>query len=992
MLAPSALSAHGVSGWFTARTKHFVFVYQKRDRPAVEDLLSIAEGVYSKVTGLLGSHPKKIWVVVDGNVDTANGAFVPLPPHLVLYVTSPSVPVLGSKERDYLRMLLTHELTHYVHLDYNRGLFAFLSHLFGPGVKPGDLLFLPGWMMEGIAVNNETMFTSGGRGRDPYFQMISKALLLSDRFFSLSQAAYGSAFPPRERVYVGGYLMVHYLLEHFGLDTFRKIQRRFVKFPFFGPWAAIEEVTGESAARIFRDMKRQLAREYETYRSISPGRLLSPPGIGSFHLPVITARGWYLYRSNLDSSPGIVRYDPATGHAQPLVDTSLSDYSSLSSDAAGTKLVFATFEVTPGPAGDRYTSDLFAYDTASKTTRRLTRSAHLWQPALSPDGRTLVAVQRRGAYTRLVLVDQTTGGVTPLFAEPHTNVYNPTFSPNGRLLAFVLNDHGKQRIMLLSLPRAREGLARAGSKGRSLGAAFARPLPDSPAANAYFPRFAGNAHVVFSADLGKGLALYESPVASSGGGLYRVAEDPVGVAAGEIRGGSVIYTTYSPDGYVIKKRPLQRVAVSHTNGSSRATTSRETAGAPTNKGPSEGGGTASARSIGEKTTRAARRYIDWPRFLFWLPLPVYPSSSLSPGDLPLGFGLLAYGDSLLGRNSYSATLGLRTDVLQPSLSLSASSMLGPTTLSYGLSEGYTGSSSSGYRQTLKQSLSLSIPLVAEYLMGVTTNLSLAPNLGDQLAITHGAPFSFAAPINNPGGFSFSNSYSVGVTLSYGRTRWGAPLDIFPPDDLELDLAESYYPPPMSAHLPGLDSVFAGSFSFPSPFPHQVVRVGLKTSYSTIASSAPRTPLVNPRGLFLPYAGSTDPVAFQSTPGRSVAEVGYLATIGLYDRPLPFGFNFQGLGIGLHLAAAADWSAVAGSFTPDPYLYAGIELVSLVGYSGDGGAVPVDIGVTFRFSPTRAHPFDPLHDIGPYISIGTNSFQSAGLPLLDQLSRLDSRRR
>ena len=391
LLPPGLLGAEGFTGWQQTSTKHFVFVYEKRDRAVVAELRSFSEQVYSEVTSFFGSYPKRIWVVVDGRVDTANGYYTggTVPSHLVLYVTSPSVPVLGTKEKQYLRLLLTHELTHYVHLDYNGGLFAVLSRVLGPGMKPADSLFMPDWMKEGIAVNNETMFTEGGRGRDPFFAMEGRALVLENRFFSLRQAAYGSAFPPQDRVYQGGYLFVHYLLERFGTDTFSKIQRRFARFPLFGPWAAIKAVTGHGAKELYRDMLRELHRRYARYARIPAGKLISPDRVGDYHLPLVTEGGWYEYRSNLDAAPAIVRVDPASGRERVLLDTSLTVYTSLTADRSGDRLVYASFDVTLGPSGTVATSDLFALDPSTRRVRRADARANTLPPARFPPDTTL---------------------------------------------------------------------------------------------------------------------------------------------------------------------------------------------------------------------------------------------------------------------------------------------------------------------------------------------------------------------------------------------------------------------------------------------------------------------------------------------------------------------------------------------------------------------------------------------------------------------------
>ena len=125
------------TGWQRVETAHFAFVFEPRDQGAVQELLSFSEEVYDEVTGFLGSRPARVWVVIAGRVDLANGFTSPFPPHITLYLAPPSEPLIGLEASQYLRLLLVHELTHFINFEYDKGMFAFLSAFFGPGSQ-GD--------------------------------------------------------------------------------------------------------------------------------------------------------------------------------------------------------------------------------------------------------------------------------------------------------------------------------------------------------------------------------------------------------------------------------------------------------------------------------------------------------------------------------------------------------------------------------------------------------------------------------------------------------------------------------------------------------------------------------------------------------------------------------------------------------------------------------------------------------------------------------------
>ena len=97
-------------------------------------------------------------------------------------------------------------------------------------------------------------------------------------------------------------------------------------------------------------------------------------------------------------------------------------------------------------------SDLFLYDLATNAVRRLTddRYAEL-HPTFSPDGRTLAFATDRGEETRfdlltfgkmrLALAEVASGSVRLLAAIPGSKMINPQWTPDGRSLLFV-SDRG----------------------------------------------------------------------------------------------------------------------------------------------------------------------------------------------------------------------------------------------------------------------------------------------------------------------------------------------------------------------------------------------------------------------------------------------------------------------------------------------------------------------------------------------------------------------
>ncbi len=924
-------------GWQRTETAHFVFVFEPRDSQAVSQLVSFAEDVYQDVTGFIGARPERVWVVVAGRVDLANALTYPFPPHITLYLAPPSEPLVGLEASSYLRLLLAHELTHFINFEYDKGLFAFLSVVFGPAVKEASAAFVPTWFLEGIATHSETLFTDGGRGRNPFFEMEYRAFALSHRFFPLSKAAYSSYFPPADRDWIGGYLFFRYLFDHYGSDIYIRIHDEYVKFPLLGPWKAIERATGKPADLLYGEMVAELEDHYSSQKSAEEGTEVVPKVLGDYYLPVVTSQGWYLYRSTPYAAPGIMAFDPATKRERLLLSTPLSDSASLTATADGARIAFSTYEATLGSSGEIVASDLFEMDRGTGAVRRITEGGHAWQPRLSPDGSRLLAVSAIGPCSRLVEVDQRSGSLRLLFSMKDAIVSTPSISPDGSLVAFAVSLHHAWSIRVLPL-LTREVPLEPSAPVTDYNVDEARIVFGPTTAGAYYPRFTDSGDLLFSSDMDGSLALYQTDV--EGTRLTRVCEDPVGAWAGELVGGRVLYATYRTDGYTLRVKDIQPE-------------------------PREFPEIFPAQPANDEGAGALPRtpYVDLPRFLAWAPLPIY-YSTIATGELVVAPGAAIWGISNLGTSSYAASVSFRTDALQPAVELRLQTAAGTVGMGYSLSEGYTNLSATDHEQELDQQVSLSFPLVSSTKLGNATALSLFTSATDTLRAEGPNVFSLMDGLGAGSGsasLSYSHDIDATVGVGYRRSSIDSPMDLFTLSQTLASLGVSLYPPVLSASGPGMAATGLFSISIPSPFAHQVLQIGLKTSYVSLNETFYQ--ITNPRGAF-------DSVV-QTMPGRALLSLDYLIPIALLDAPLAYSLGLVGVGCGFHLEAAVDWSTVPAAVVADRDIYTGFELVFDV--AAGEQTFPVGLGLTFRFDPSFATPPNWGTDLRPYVFISNDSF-------------------
>ena len=929
--------AHEVT-WVQAETTHFRFIFEPRDRPAVDELLTFCEPIYDRITGYFNSYPKKVPVIIRGRIDQANGFSSFLPLRIELYLTAPTDHFLGARTESWLKILLTHELTHYVHATMDRGFFFALSRVFGADLAGAPFFFLPGWMIEGPSTNMETRFTSGGRGRNPLFEMSYEAPVEENRLFSLEQAAYGSSFPPPDRIYVGGYILVDWLLTAYGVDTFRRIMDAYLSFPFFGPWSAIRSVTGKSASEVFADLKDFLSAKYAPRVSIPAGELVTPRKPGMWIHPQYTDRGLYVYHSSQDLFPSLVRFDPKTGRIRVL-HAVVNDGFSFTATKDGRLIYLSSMtQEFDDPADPRLVSDLYRLDTETGALQQITRNAHLWQPAVSPDGSSLVAVQGTGPYTRLVSVDPRTGTLRVLFSRVEGNVYTPAFSPDGRRVAFTLNIRGFQDVCVADA-EALEGSSSALEDPRlpvtDVNVEAARPVLGPDAFGEYFPSFIDNESVAFSSDRGGSLALYRADLAS--GTVERIKEDPVAAISAVRDGDSLLYSSCSADGWCLKRTAMSDLA-------------------PVRIEPSEA---AAYPARFEWTGRDApeKPFTDWALPLVWAPFPAVTRTGPGSSGVELGLGAIVYGASLLGRTTWLADAAWSFASRQPLADLAISTVLGPFTLNLGSRLAYEYVTD--YRDAVVSTVSLGLPLLNESSFDTQKFLSVDLGMGHQALVESAFPFTFADSLSSA--WKDTLFVTSGVELQVQRS--GGPIDFSPPLRFTAAVQNATLLPVLDYSTPESDFFVQLGLGFPSVAPHQVIRIGVKVSdvlggpFATYTDS-----FAVPRG----FAGP----ATRTVPGQALASIDYIAPIALFDQPLAFSFAATGAAFGLHAEGIGRWDNSLAAISVDPSLYVGGDFSLLMNFD----AVPflLVIGVAVRINTSAPAGFDPGRDLGIYVSLGPQS--------------------
>jgi len=913
--------------WKKIETAHFHIIFQETNRQAAEELHSFCEDAYADIAGIMISEPEGIIpCILKGDYDQANGYTAAPPSRITIYVSPPKDFLFSPYHKNWLHLIFIHELTHYFHMNYSSGIFSSLGAVLGREVTPGDMAFLPPWFVEGIAVYNETRFSKGGRGRSAFFEMLYKAPILESDFFKAYQAlAYSSHSPPPGKKYVAGYLLVDYIIRHYGLEAFQEILETFAGFPFLGIEIVIKNVLGISYKALFAGMQQELKNKYQPLRSLNSGPLIHKTGTADYYNPQLYKESILVYKESYKEGQGLTLVNMETGKEENILEVSLSEPYSFSCADTG-EIIFTAYDIRNIHITD-YTlkSDCYLLKPGADNPVRLTFNAGLWHPAVSSDGNTIIAVQGKGFYSRIVAINPRTGEITPLIEEEGATFFNPVFSPSDDKLAYVRHTSAGQDIWVLDLDAQETPY----------------PLPFSDKTGEYYPRFIDDNTLLFSSDMEGDLALYRASIGSLDSlKAVKVLEDPVGAFSGIQIGSSILYSTYRTSGYCIREKPVLSA------GPAVPADFQESAVKTASSPPSQ--------------ETESLVYRDFPKPLFWLPVPFYWNGIDTIQGLSLGAGFYTIGMSLLGTWNWYTVASTRFNPFQPGIEAALSYTKPKIEASYLFGQGYTSSEESADLQITRQSASLRLNAVSRHNLGISRYLGIESGLTHYYFRYRDEAFSITDSMKDPsilGENQLFAFHGISTTLS----KSGTGFDIYPYFQMRNSITAAY---PLAV-FPDTETGFSltgtTEFTFPAFLPHHRFRTGLKAQYTSLSQNLLSSPA--PRGfLQLPK---------EAGKGNYLGTVEYLATIARMDAPLLFGLSLHGIGAGLLTEFSGVWTPDM-VLKPASDLYLGAELVFMIG-STFTYPVPAGIGVNFRIDTAFSEPFTPSEDIRPYIFFSTNSF-------------------
>jgi len=297
-------SAHAANdprlAWKTIETSHFRVNFYSTEELVAERVATLAESIYDRLTPAVGWIPEgKTELVLTDQTDSANGLASVLPYDTIrLNVTAPDdMSPLGDYD-DWILELLTHEYTHILHLDHTQGIPALINRLLGKTMAPNDLQ--PHWLLEGLAVYEESARTSGGRLRSSMWNMFMRADVLENNVATLDVFSHTPRRWPQGNIwYLYGSFFLRWIADTYGEDAIRAMidDQGYELIPY-GLNRSIRRATGRTFEDLYAAWIQTLRRDYTNQassvraRGLREGIRLTTGGNVAEHPRWIPANAW----------------------------------------------------------------------------------------------------------------------------------------------------------------------------------------------------------------------------------------------------------------------------------------------------------------------------------------------------------------------------------------------------------------------------------------------------------------------------------------------------------------------------------------------------------------------------------------------------------------------------------------------------------------------------------------------------------------------------
>lgn len=452
--------SHPEEDWFTIETKHFTVTYHTGAERTAQVIAKIAEEVYGPITDLYQFPLKdKVNFVVNDLSDVANGATDYYGNRIEIFATALDFELRGT--HNWLRNVITHEFAHMVQiqasLKFAKNMPAiYLQWINYEKERRPDVLYgypnvivsypisgvgVPAWFAEGTAQYQRQQM--GYDYWDANRDMILRSYVLDNNMLTWNEMGQFSSITSlkAESIYNSGFALTQYIARVYGEDKLKKITNSLGDLANFSVDKAIKVHLGKDGNELYSEWKTFLQKDYnerisDVKNSLVDGEIIQLDGFANFY-PKISPDGKkiaYLTNGTYDyGTTQLITYD-LTSKSTEVIDAPVASNYSWSYD--GKKLLYAKRN-SPPTIGEAVLFDIYEYDYASKTERRLSKELRAFSPSYSPDGSKILYISGTDGTLNLFVSDNNLKNKKQVtFFKNGEQIYNPIFHSDGKTIIF----------------------------------------------------------------------------------------------------------------------------------------------------------------------------------------------------------------------------------------------------------------------------------------------------------------------------------------------------------------------------------------------------------------------------------------------------------------------------------------------------------------------------------------------------------------------------
>lgn len=463
--------------WREISEKNFIVIFPKGYETEASYTLQVASSLYPELVSIWGKPvTEKIRILITDVYDQSNGNGTVFPfCKITIYLYNPPPDSTLGNCRKWIRLVLSHELTHVFYLSTASRFIRILRNIFGHNPLLYPMNFSPIWMQEGMAIYGESKLNPAGRLNTPDYSIILNNMAQSKsvpRWRDISGEP--TFWPGPQSKYLFGSKFIEFLIERYGEDKIPELVRYYARnFFYISSSYRYKRFFKKWLTPLWNDFRNSIDISTKVTRSKNLIPLTASGMSKKYPLGISRDRGVFVYQ-NYENYPGIWEIDLKTGDTKKLLDH--SNITGMSYDDQSQNVYFSAIDYYR--AYYKF-SDLYQFNLQTYQLNRLSSGNRLSYPVRLPGSPTIFCVKRKKSKSYLATIDMNTGKES-IISKGFEGMSFLSLSPNHQFIA-------------VSIKKSNEswGIALFNLNGK-----FVKMLVNSNGKN-YYPQWKSNEEIGF---------------------------------------------------------------------------------------------------------------------------------------------------------------------------------------------------------------------------------------------------------------------------------------------------------------------------------------------------------------------------------------------------------------------------------------------------------------------------------------------------------------